>query len=259
MGDPFGQDFAGTAALGDTKGKDAGFERVFHAWHWADQWQSIGGIGDRPVDHAGHAGRAQQRYALHRVGYDILDTVKIVVPKLKAEIIGHGVVWCGPMRTAIWFIWTKVKAMLFLPQVIRHIHITQQWQFMTDRFGMGFDFGDFLGQQILMAHHHHGDRAATIRFEPFADALGVIACGVDHIIGVNVALFGVHNPRAIVVLCDTRRGGKAQDFRAHITRTFGQSLGQLRGINVTVVGVIQCAHKVMCFDKWIAFFDLVRC
>src|SRR5210317_1308606 len=50
LGDPFGQDFARTATLGDAKCKYTCLKRVFDPRHWPDQRQSIWGIWDRAVN-----------------------------------------------------------------------------------------------------------------------------------------------------------------------------------------------------------------
>ena len=108
-----------------------------------------------------------------------------------------------------------------------------------------------------MAHDHHRHRAPAKGFEPFTDALRVISRSIDHIVTANIAFFGFYDPFAILPV-HADRGGKAQDCCAHIARTFGKRLGQLRGINIPVIGIIKRAVQIMGFDERIAPLDLVH-
>ena len=67
---PFGQHFAGTAPLSNSKGKDTCFEGIRDTGHGSQQGQPVGCIGDRTIDHAPDPGGAQYRYPRHRV-FDI--------------------------------------------------------------------------------------------------------------------------------------------------------------------------------------------
>ena len=128
------------------------------------------------------------------------------------------------MALAVGLIRAEVEAILFLTQVIRNIHIPQQWQLTAIFLRPCFDLGDFFGQQVLVAHDHGRNGAATKGLEPFSHALCVIPCRVHHIVACDVALFGVHGPGAIVVLGDA--GGRAEpnDLLPHVTRALGQRL-----------------------------------
>ena len=94
---------------------------------------------------------------------------------------------------------------------------------MSRFFGIGLDFGDLFCEQRLVGHHHHRNRAAAIWFEPFANTLRVITCGVHNVFAANVTLFRVNDPFAIFAVDPSGRS-EAQDLRAHITRTFGKRL-----------------------------------
>ncbi len=148
--------------------------------------------------------------------------------------------------------------MLFLPEVIGHVHIAQKWQLAALFFAIGLDLGDFVGQDILVAHHHHRHSAPAVGLKPFTDLLGIISRCVHHIVTGDIAFFRVNDPCVIRLLGDACGGREAQDFRTHVTGAFGQRLCQLGGVNVTVVRIVQCARKIMGFDKRVAGFDFVQ-
>ena len=86
--DPFGQDFTRASALCDTKGKDTSLKGIGYPWHRADQWQSIGGIRDGPIDDLRDAPLTQEGHSGERV-FDIpFKPIQIIGIKLKAEIFG---------------------------------------------------------------------------------------------------------------------------------------------------------------------------
>ena len=122
----------------------------------------------------------------------------------------------------------------------------------------GLKLGDFVGEHVLVAHHHHRHRAPAIGFEPLANALGVITGCIDHEFTADIAFVGVDDPFAVLArhpCC----GRKAQYFCPQIARALGQRLGQLRRINIAIIGIIKRAVKIMGFDERIAVFNLIHC
>ena len=158
------------------------------------------------------------------------------------------------MGAAVAFIGAKVQAMLFLPQVKGTVDIAQQRQ-LAMGLGVVLQFRDRFGQEILVAHHRHRHGAATIGPEPFTDLLGIISGSIDHLLAGNIAFVGMHDP-ARSRLCHARGRGKAQYLRAPSPRPFGQSLRQLRGINIAIIGVVQSPRQIMGFQKRIAGFQV---
>ena len=257
LGDPFGQHFSGAAALRDAKGKDAGLKRIGHAGHRANKRHSVGRIGDRAVDDFADPAGAQQRHPRHGVLDIPFKPLKIVWIKLKAKVFGQRIRGVGPMGFAVPLIGAKVEPVLFLTQIIAAVHIAQQRQFMALLGAPGFKLGNFIGEHILVAHHHHRHRAPAIGFEPLANALGVIARGIDHIFTADIAFVGLDDPFAVLARHPSC-GRKAQYFCPQITRTLGQCLGQLRRINIAIIGIIKRALQIMGFNERIAVFDLVH-
>ena len=131
LGHPFSKHFARAAPLGDAKGKDTGLKGIGHTRHGPDEGQAIRCIGNRAIDDLGHAPFAKDWHTRQSV-FDIpFQPVQIIGIKLKTEIIGQGVIRRGPMRAAIALIRAEVKAVFFLAQIIRAVHIAQERQFMA--------------------------------------------------------------------------------------------------------------------------------
>ena len=131
FGDPFSQNLASPAALGDAKGKDTCLKRVGNAGHGANQRVAVRCVRDRAVDDFGYSGLSQQGHAGHGILDIPLQPVKIVGIKLKRKILGHGIIGFDPMCAAAFFIRTKIEPVLFLPEIIGRVHIAQQRQFLA--------------------------------------------------------------------------------------------------------------------------------
>jgi hypothetical protein len=160
------------------------------------------------------------------------------------------------MGLAIAFVGTKVQAEFFLPQIIRAVDIAQQRQLgFAGLFAPGFDLGDLVGQQILMAHNHHRYSAPAVGLEPFANPLGIVTRSVDHKFAADIALFSMHDPFAVFT-ADAGCRAKSHDFRTHIARTLGQGLGQLRRVNIPICRVKKRALQIVGFKEGIAVLGL---
>ena len=175
LGDPFGQHLARAAALGDAEGEDASLEGVWHTGHRADQRQTVGRIRDRAVDHAANACRAKDRHTRHRVLDIPLQPFQIVGVKLEAEILGHRIIGRDPMGLAVPLVGAEVQAVLVLAQVIGAIDVAQQRHLVAIFLGPCLQLGNFFGQEILVRHGDHRHSAPAVGFEPFADALRIVA------------------------------------------------------------------------------------
>ena len=250
---PFRQNLARPARLADAKGEDAGLEGIGHTRHRPDQGVAIRGIGDRPVDHLGQRRLFQQRHAGHRIGDIPFQPLQIVGEQLEAEILRKGIVLGHPMRAAVPLIGSKIEAHLFLPQVIAAVDVAQERQLVAHLGGPLRQFGNGVEQHVLMAHHHHRHVAA----EPFADLARIVAGGIDHDLAADVALWGLDDP--LVPLAPHAGGGaEALDPRAQRPRALGQGLGELRRIDVAVIGVVQSPAEVVSFQEGVARAHLIR-
>ena len=107
-----------------------------------------------------------------------------------------------------------------------------------------------------MRHSGHWHSAPTVRFEPFTNALRIITSGVHHLFTANIAFVCMHNP-FVAIAGHTRGRAEPLNTRPQRTGTFGKRLGQLRGINITIIRIPHAAHKIVCFKKRIRIFHVM--
>ena len=124
------------------------------------------------------------------------------------------------MGLTIVLVRTKVQAVFVLTQVVGAIHIAKQGNLAAICFRPGFQFRNFIGQEILVRHRHHWHRPSAIRLEPLANALGIISSGIDDLFAVDVTLLGMHRPCAVRMLGYSCRAAKAFNLCAHLARAF---------------------------------------
>ena len=86
--DPFRERLAGAAGLSDAEREAAALEEIRQPVRRADIGIAVGRIGDRPVDDALHADRAEDRHARDRRLDIALQPVEIVGIELMGEILG---------------------------------------------------------------------------------------------------------------------------------------------------------------------------
>ena len=257
MHDPFGQDLARPAPLGDPEGKAVPLKRVFDAGHGPEQWQSVGRVWDRSVDVAPHTGCAKGRHPLHCV-FDVeFQPLQIVGIQLEAEVFRHWVVGRDPMGLTVAFIGAEVQAVLVLPQVVADINIADNGQFAPVFLGPCGDFGDFVCQEVLVAHHHHRHGAPAKGFEHLAHALCVVARAIHNEFAANVALVRLHDP-LVTVLVDACGRAESFDPRTCVACALGHGLGQLRRIDIAVQWIPHTAREIVGFHEGVVLGHLFR-
>ena len=257
MDDPLGQVLARTATLGNAEGERVPLERIRAAGHGSHHGQTIGRVGNGPVDVAADTCLAQQGQACHRVLDVELQPFQIVRVELEAEIIGHRIVGRDPMGLAVALVGTEVQPVLLLTQIVRDIDVADDRQLATLFLGPCFQFGNRLGQEILVGHHDHGHGAPAEGFEHLADALGVVASTVHDFLAADVALVGLDDP-LIAIAVDAGDGTEALDPRPGLARALGHGLGQLGRVNIAVQRIPHAAQDVVGFHEGVVLEQLVR-
>src|SRR5436190_23225356 len=66
----------------------------------------------------------------------------------------------------------------------------------------------------------------------------------------NVALVGLHQPFARGKLLNGGHRGVAVNLRTPAARPLGQSLGEIRGLDVAVIGMLDGADDPVRFAQW---------
>ena len=111
----------------------------------------------------------------------------------------------------------------------------------------GFEFGNRIGQHILVRHAHHRHEPA----EHCADLLRTVARSIDDKFATDFALRRLDDPVAALAP-DARGRAEADDLRAQVARTLRQCLGQLRRIDVAVIRIVKAAGQIVGLQKRIA-------
>ena len=196
------------------------------------------------------------RHAGHGILYVGFEPVEIVRVELETEVLRHRIVRRDPMCATVPFVWPQVEAVLFLPEVVRDVDIAHQGQLAAAFPCPGSDFGNLLGQEVLVAHHHHRNRPSSERHEPLADPLRVVSCSINDAFAADVALFGVDDPFAVPA-ANAGCGRETQNLSTHVACARCERLRQLRRIDVAVRRVVKYAFQVMGFHEGIHGLRLV--
>ena len=151
----------------------------------------------------------------------------------------------------------KVQTILVLTQVVGNIDVPHQWHLVTFFLGPGFQFGNRLGQEILVRHDNHRDSAAAKGFEHLANPLGIVTGTVDDILTTNVALFSFDDP-FIAITVHTRDRTEAFDMTTGLTGTLGQGLSQLSRVNITIQRIPHTTGKVVGLKEGMQILHLGR-
>ena len=118
----------------------------------------------------------------------------------------------------------------------------------------GNDVGVRLGDDVLVLYRQYRD----IEADHGARAPREIARGGDDVLCDPVDFVGPHEPFAAGSLFDTRHAVLAMDDRAPGSGAPGQGLGEIRGLDVTVVGVADGADEAIGDRQGPDLADLLR-
>ena len=138
-----------------------------------------------------------------------------------------------------------------LTQIVAVVRIAQQRHFLLKRL----QFADRLGDQILVRHGHH----RNVPPDHAADFIGVVPGRVDHDLGMDAALVRHHIPGAVGPLGKPRHLGKARHLRTFVARALGESLGELRRIDVAVFRIPGTAQEIVRLQPGIVFALQLLC
>jgi hypothetical protein len=87
---------------------------------------------------------------------------------------------------------------------------------------------------------------------------GKVAGARDHVLAGDLALVGGDDPLAVGTLFDRGHGRVAIDFGTARAGTLGQRLGQVGGLDIAVIRMLDGAEDAIGFAQRPDFLDLLR-
>ncbi len=111
-----------------------------------------------------------------------------------------------------------------------------------------------LRDDVLVLHRHHRD----VEPDHGAGPAREIAGRRDHVLAGDVALVGLHQPLAGSRPLDRGDHRRAVDLRTQRPRALGESLGQVGGLDIPVVGVLDGAEDAVGLAERPDFLELRR-
>ena len=146
------------------------------------------------------------------------------------------------------------KAARLFAHIIAGVAFAQHAHFRQTGGLARLDFRVSLGDDVLVLdgndRHVQPDHGPGLARE--------IAAGGDHMLTGDVALAGVDHPFAVRLLRDAGDGGVAINGGAQLARALGQGLGQVGGLDIAVIGMLDGADQVIGLGERPDFLDLVR-
>ena len=242
---PLGNDLASAARLGNAERERSAVVEARQSGRRTDERVAIGRIRNGAVDDALDANAAELRHAQARVFDVLLEAVRVVVEQLVRELVGNTVL---PMHAGIPLVGAQDKAVTLLTQVITDVRVANERQACI---AAGQQFGHIFGDQVLVRQGDDGQERAD-HGRHFTTA---VAAGVDDLLGRDDALVRLDTPLARRCARDGSNARIAMNCATAVASTLGQSLRQLRGVNIAVIRVVQAAQNVVSLEERMALAD----
>ena len=153
------------------------------------------------------------------------------------------------MRLRVPLVGTEDEALPLLTQVVADIGVAQERQPLSTA---RHELGDVFGDEVLVRERDDGE----IRTHHRRHLATTVTGGVDHLGRLDDALVGGDPPLAGRRAIDGGDPSLAIDGRAAVARALGERLRELRGIDVTVVGVEETRLDVVGGDEGVPLADL---
>ena len=199
----------------------------------ADDRRPVGRIGDGPVIDLLDANLAKRRHALHRCQNVGLKPFQRVGEQF-VFALGCGTIDIAGRRAD--FVRAEQQPAGFLAHVVAGVGFAQHphlWQPQTFAF---HDRGMLFGDDVLMFDRDHRDIEANHR----PGLPGKVARAGNHMFASDFTLIGRNQPFARGQLGDAGYRGVAINRCPAQPRAFGQRLSQISGLDIAVVGMLDC-------------------
>ena len=234
---PFGQLPAGAAGGGDAEAVALVEPEVGQPPGRADDGAAVRRVGDGAVVNFLNAHFGEGGHPVHG-GLDVRrQALQVLREQFVLDVVGRTVQVAA--RRAL-LIGAENEATTLLAQIPGAVGFPQHAHFRQPRLVPGHHLRMRLGDDELMLHRQHRHVQAHHR----ARGAGVAAGGRDHMFAADVASRGLDQPIAPLAL-NGRHLGLAHDFRPLGAGAPGQGLGEVRRLNVAVVGVANGAHQAV--------------
>ena len=249
--DPFGQLPAGAAGRGDAEGMAFIEPDILEIPGRADDRRAVGRIGDGAIIDLLDADFAEGRHA----GDRRLDMRRQPVEIFLEEFVfglGRRSVDIAAGRALL--VRPEQQAAIFLAHVPGGIGLAQHAHFGQALFLALLDQGMRLGDDILVLDRD--DR--NVDAQHLAGLAHEIAGRRDDVLAGDVALVGLDQPFAGGFLLDAGDRGVAIDFSAAIARTLGERLGEIGGLDIAVIGMLDGADDAVRLAERPDFLELLQ-
>ena len=247
LDDPVGEREADAAALREACHHAAGEIEVAQPRHRPDQRIAVRREGERAVDHPLDAGARDRREVREGDLEAGRDAVEVRRQQLVAEVGRRGARRPGPAGLLIG---AEHEALAFLSGIDLALEVDRVGQLLGPRDHLG----QVLGHQVVMLHREH----RQLQPDQAADLARPQPGGVDHDLGLDVAVGRDHQPAAVRLRVELDHGREAVDLGAGLAGGFGVGVGHAGGVDVTLVGIEQGAPEMAGLDQGMAALDLVE-
>ena len=202
---------------------------VLQARRRADQRVAVGGMAERAVDHALDAVLAEDRHPLQGLLQPGHDALAVGLEELALRVPGAVIVPDG-VGVAL-LVDADQPRLLLHADVAGDAVVADDGQLPLQRLV----FRNGVGDEIVVRHR----RGRQVVARPERHLPGIGAARVDHVLGHDRPLLGLHQPFAARLPGDAGRAALAHDGHAQPARPLGQREGRAGRVEVAVVGRVQ--------------------
>ena len=249
--DPFRQLPTGAAGRGDAEAVAFAQPEVFQPPSGADDGIAIRRVGDGPVIDLLDAALGKGRDAVHG-GFDMgFQPLQVFLEQFVFRRLRRAV---HIATGRVFLIGSQYEALVLLAHVPRAVRLPQHPHLRQALLGPGRQLRVGFRDDVLMldGHHrnvqpHHGPGLAR-----------VVAGGGNDMLAQDVALVGLHPPLPAARARYAPHPGVAVDLRALGPGPLGQGLGQIRGLHIAVLRVVEGPHQALRVAKGPEGFHLPR-
>ena len=249
--DPFGELPAGTAGGRDAEGVALVQPEILESRRRPHDRVTVGRIGDRAVIDLLDADFGEGGYAGKR-GLDMRhQPVELFLEKLILAVIRRAID-IADRRAGL--IRAEDQPAGFLAHVPGAVGFAQHAHFRQPLLLALQDRRVRFGDDVLVLHRDHRD----VDPDHLACLAGKIAGAGDHVIGGEDLLVRLHMPGPVRILVKRRDGGVAHDPGTPVARALGQRLGEVGGLDIAVIGMLDRAQNAVGFAERPNLLELFR-